>query len=376
MAFRRSAQILSIFLVITIKSYAQSPPPTLEDFWLGDAEWVVDIFDVGLPMGESDTVAIGDNEYMSYLHANYEYANVIDQCGVPAEFPGCLTLWESTDGGESFDLQIPICLMSCQSCPCDDRRDHITTQQYPRVTVAEDGTWYMAYEWHAQTMLRTSLDGRVWSDWEYLTNPAGTWHTNDFPCTEVERIGSHPNIRGEVHNCLVGAPPGIYVEGDQLYVFVAAGSSPGHMRCYKGNRFGDLSSLDLCDTDPLFMGAAEYGDVNLSGVEAHAYFDFRYVSSAEVTQAGNHYYMFYEGIRGPEELEIGSDTQFGLGLARSLTNNIDGEWETFEGNPIIMDMQFNWGIGHADFIIIDGISYLYTSTSIDTRGRYELRWKE
>lgn len=159
-------------------------------------------------------------------HANYEYANVINQCGMPAEFPGCLTLWESTDGGDSFDLQIPVCLMSCTGCPCDDQRDHITTQQYPRIAIAEDVIWYMAYEWHAQTMLRTSQDGWQWSDWEYLTNPAGTWHTNDFPCTDIERIGSHPNIRGEVHNCLVGAPPGIYVEEDMLYVFVSAGHHP------------------------------------------------------------------------------------------------------------------------------------------------------
>lgn len=87
--------------------------------------------------------------------------------------------------------------------------------------------------------------------------------------------------------------------------------------------------------------------------------------------------MLYEGIRGPEELEAGSDTQFALGLARSINDNIDGEWERFEGNPIIMDMQFNWrGIGHGDFIVIDGISYLYTSTSIDARGRYELVWEE
>lgn len=126
----------------------------------------------------------------------------------------------------------------------------------------------------------------------------------------------------------------------------------------------------------IFDGLPEYGDVNLSGADAHPYFDFRYVSSAEVTKIGDHYYMFYEGIRGSEELEIGSDTQFGLGLARPLGDSIDGEWETFEHNPIIMDMQFNWGIGHADFIIIDGVSYLYTSTSIDTRGRYELVWQE
>jgi len=85
--------------------------------------------------------------------------------------------------------------------------------------------------------------------------------------------------------------------------------------------------------------------------------------------------MFYEGIRGPEELEIGSDTQFGLGLARSLTDQIDGAWEKFDSNPILMDMQFNWGVGHADLVMIDGVTYLYTATSTETRGRYVLRWK-
>lgn len=376
LAFFRISTLVFYLFVHVLPMSAQDAPPTLDDFWNGDAEWIVDIEDVGLPIGESDTVAMGDDVYWSYLHASDQSAGVIDQCGMPVEFPGCLTRWESTDGGETFDLPIAVCTMSCESCPCDDQRDHITAQQYPRVTRADDGTWYMAYEWHAQTILRQSSDGLQWSDWSYLTTPAGTWHTNDFPCSAIESIGAHPNIRGEIHNCLLGAPPGIYIEGDMLYVFVAAGSAPGHMRCYKGNRFAPLDSLTLCANDPLFAGATEYGDVDVLGVDAHDYFDFRYVSSAEVTKIGDHYYMFYEGIRGPEELEIGSDTQFGLGLARSVSDQIDGAWEKFPENPIIMDMQFNWGIGHADLVMIDGVTYLYSATSTETRGRYVLVWKD
>lgn len=367
--------IMIVCLCFSFITEAQNTPPTLEDFWNGDAEWIVDIVDVGLPIGESDTVAIDDDIYWSYLHASNQSAGVIDQCGMLVEFPGCLTQWQSTDGGETFDLPYAVCMMPCERCPCDDQRDHITAQQYPRVTVAEDGTWYMAYEWHAQTILRTSPNGLDWSDWNFLTTPAGTWHTNDFPCSDIERIGAHPNIRGEVHNCLLGAPPGLYIDGDTLYVFVAAGSAPGHMRCYKGSRFDTLDNLQRCDNDPLFSGASNYGDIDLRGAEAHDYFDFRYVSSAEVIHVGDHYYMFYEGIRGPEELEIGSDTQFGLGLARSVENTIDGTWEKFPDNPILMEMQFNWGVGHADLVIIEGITYLYTATSTETRGRYQLVWK-
>lgn len=368
--------LILLLLFVSMPIMAQENPPTLEDFWNGQAQWTIDLPDVGLPIGESDTLSMGDGIYWSYLHASGQSAAVIDQCGMPVEFPGCLTRWTSEDEGVSFSLDTPVCLMSCGACPCDDQRDHITAQQYPRVTIAEDGRWYMAYEWHAQTILRQSSNGLDWSDWSYLTTPGGTWHTNDFPCSALESIGAHPNIRGEVHNCLLGAPPGIFLDGDMLYVFVAAGSAPGHMRCYKGDRLAPLDSLQICDSDPLFSGADSYGDVDLRGADAHEFFDFRYVSSAEVIHEGEHYYMFYEGIRGPEELEIGSDTQFGLGLARSVGNQIDGTWEKFEQNPLLMDMQFNWGVGHADFIVIEGVSYLYTATSTDTRGRYQLVWKE
>lgn len=371
---RPSPTIIIIFacLLLTLQIQAQGYP-TLEDFWDGRAEWIVTHENVGLPIGESDTVYRGDGVYWSYLHASDQSAGIVDQCGDPVQFPGCLTLWESTDGGESFAIKQPVCLMSCQTCPCDDQRDHITAQQYPRVFFTED-MHYLAYEWHAQTILRSSEDGINWSDWKYLRTPSGTWHTNDFPCSVIESIGSHPNIRGEVHNCLVGAPPGLYVEGDMLYVFVSAGSAPGHIRCYKGNRYAPLDQLQLCDTDPLFAGASEYGPVDLLGADAHDYWDFRYVSSAEVQKVGDHYYMAYEGIRGPEELEIGSDTQFGLGFARSIGTEIDGAWEKFAGNPVVMDMQFNWGIGHADILVVDEQTIMYTATSTETRGRYELRW--
>ncbi len=354
---------------------ADNTAPTLEDFWEGRAHWEIDVLDAGLPVGESDTVYRDDGVYWSYLHASYESKGVIDQCGEAVEFPGCLTRWESTDGGETFDLSVPVCLMSCAACPCDDQRDHVTAQQYPRVFFTSD-TAYLAYEWHAQVILRSSTDGLNWSDWSYLLTPGGTWPSSYSPCAEVERIGSHPNIRGEIHDCLVGAPPGIYVEGDMLYIFVAAGSAPGHMRCYKGNRHDSLAGLQLCDTDPLFSGAPEYGPVDVFDMEANAYFDFRYVSSAEILRVGDHYYMAYEGVRGPDELERGMDTQFGLGFARSVGAEIDGPWEKFPGNPVIMNMGFNFGIGHADILVVDGLTMMYSATSENTRGRYILQWNE
>jgi hypothetical protein len=369
----------------------------LEDFWNGQAEWAQELDDVGLPVGESDTIAVNEALFWSYTHASFESAGIIDQCGEPVAFPGCAVHWESTDGGENFSLPAQVCMLPCQACPCTDARDHQGTtdhgtreasQQYPRVVATED-VYIMVYEWHAQTMLRTSPDGLVWSDWTPLTAPSGTWPSSYIPCSDVERIGPHPYIRGEVHDCLVGAPPGLFVEDETLYVFVSAGSAPGHMRCYKGSR-DNLGSLQICDTDPLFSGAETYGPMGLTGAAANAYFDFRYMSSADVLQVGDRYYMMYEGVRGPEQLEIGRDTQFGLGLARSTTSAIDGPWEKFPGNPILEDIGFNWGIGHADLIVVDGITYLYTTTSIDvsygknqsivsaggTRGRYRLQWKD
>ncbi len=368
--------LLVVLLFLGVSAYAQTLPPTLDDFWEGRAVFVVDIANVGLPMGESDTVDMGDGVLWSYLHASHRSAGIIDQCGQPVAFPGCLTLWESRDNGRSFSLSAPVCLLPCRDCPCNDQRDHIAAQQYPRVARAEDGTFYMAYEWHAQTMLRRSEDGVNWSDWSYLRVPSGTFPSSFHPCSEVERIGKHPFIRGQADDCLVGAPPGIYVEGDMLYVFVEAGSAPAHMRCYKGNRHEPLDRLRLCDTDPLFGGAREYGDETLMGRIVNAYFDFRNVSSADVLKVGERYYLFYEGVRGPDELERGLDTQFALGLARSVTNRIDGAWERYPHNPILMDMSINWGVGHADVLVQDGVTYVYTATAMTRRGRYKLVWRD
>ncbi len=375
--------IPSLLMAASGFNQSSDSAPTLADFWDGRAVWVVALVDVGLPIGESDTLNRGDGVFWSYLHASQQSAGVIDQCGEPVAFPGCLTRWESIDGGQTFSLPVAVCSIPCAACPCEDARDQVgrdeagvarAAQQYPRVAVAADGTHYLAYEWHAQTILRTSPDGIHWSDPINLRIPGGTFPSSFAPCSEVERIGPHPNIRGEVFDCLIGAPPGIYVEGDWLYVFVAAGSAPGHMRCYHGNRHGDLANLQLCTTDPLFAGAGEYGPVDATGAEANAYFDFRYVSSADVLKIGDRYYMTYEGVRGPDVLERGMDTQFGLGLARSITGQLDGPWEKFPGNPIIMDMAFNFGIGHADLLVIAGTTYLYSATSETTRGRYRLDW--
>ena len=98
---------------------------TLDDFWDGSAYWHLDIYDTGLPVGESDTVHRGGEEYWSYLHASYQSAGVVDQCGDPVPFPGCTTLWKSHDGGRSFVLENPVCLFECETCPCDNERDHI-----------------------------------------------------------------------------------------------------------------------------------------------------------------------------------------------------------------------------------------------------------
>ena len=51
---------------------------------------------------------------------------------------------------------------------------------------------------------------------------------------------------------------------------------------------------------------------------------------------------------------------------------LDGPWEKYAGNPIIMDLANNWTIGHGDLVIVGPATYLYTATSQTTRGRYVL----
>jgi beta-xylosidase len=51
---------------------------------------------------------------------------------------------------------------------------------------------------------------------------------------------------------------------------------------------------------------------------------------------------------------------------------IDGPWERYPGNPILMELPGNVGVGHADLVIVGNATYLYTATPAFTRGRYAL----
>jgi beta-xylosidase len=318
-------------------------------------------------VGESDTIHRGGGEFWSYLHASFERGGVSDSCGDPAPFPGCVTLWKSTDGGQHFALENPVCLFPCQTCPCSPQ-DHTQQQQYPRVFWDSDRV-YIVYEWGAGTHMRTSTDGVHWSA---ETNVPGTgqWHGT---CTEAESVGEHPNIYAETEfgNCLVGAPPGLWIEGDLLYVFVGLGRDPGHMGCYVGNKYTGAAGLRKCASNPLFGAELGYGPPEALEAAANPYFEFRTISSADVVRVGDHYYMVYEGVRGPSDPTV-VDNQFALGLARSIGLVIDGPWEKYPDNPIIMDLANNWGIGHGDLVIVGTATYLYTATSQTTRGRYVL----
>ena len=120
-----------------------------------------------------------------------------------------------------------------------------------------------------------------------------------------------------------------------MYVFVGLGRAPGHMGCYVGNKYAGAGGLRKCSANPLFGADLGYGPVESLGAEANLYFEFRTVSSADVVRLGDHYYMVYEGVRGPSDPTV-VDNQFALGLARSAGLAIDGPWEKYAGNPIII----------------------------------------
>ena len=329
----------------------------------------MDVQDTGLPMGESDTLIMSNGEWRSYLHASARSAGAVDRCGQPVDFPGCVVIYRSRDGGRTFQHDEPlVCQFECRQCPCDSQRDHIDQQQYPRVYV-QGRTWVMAYEYRGRVALRYSRDGLSWS--LPLDVPgSGVRQSGLASCRPEERIGPHP-FAPHIYDCLAGAPPGIYVEGNRLYVFVGLGQNPSAMGCYSGVLGGTLAR---CKHNPLFRGAAEYGPLDDKGVASNVFFDFRTISSAEVQKIGDRYYMLYEGTRGPGPGDPG-DTQFGLGLARSLTNQIDGPWERFPGNPVLVDLPGNIGLGHADLVVDGRQTFLYTSLDGRTRSRLMLRFK-
>ena len=342
---------------------------TLDEFWNGQAEWVMDVPVTGLPIGESDTVRMGEYEFWSYLHASDQSAGVVDQCGDPVPFPGCTTIWKSRDAGRTFTLEDPTCIWECDSCPCTNERDHIEQQQYPRVFITEDETWYLVYEFGANTFMRVSSDGVNWSQQEYIPG-SGIWYYWFRSCTPSEEVGEHPNIFREFEwDCLAGGPPGIYIEGDEMYVFVALGKAPSHMGCFVGDRLLGPASFRKCETEPLFSAELGYGPVDVFGEDANPYFEYRTISSADVVKVGDYYYMIYEGVRGPSNPDV-VDDQFALGLARS--QKLDAPWERYSDNPIILDLPGNVGVGHGDLIIVDDATYIYTANEDGIRSRYVL----
>ena len=346
--------------------------PTLADFWTGQAEFVIDIADTGLPMGESETIVMSDGTLWSYVHASDRSAGVVDRCGDPVAFPGCTVIYRSADGGASFTLDEPVCQFACMQCPCQSKVDHVNQQQYPRV--AFDGKQlHLVYEYGARIMHRISVDGRTWSDSGFVPR-TGIWQDWYRGCPAEARIGEHP-FTMPFYDCLVGGPPGLYAENGELYVFVGLGQNPGSMGCYRGPVDGTVDGtmpLRYCERNPLFTGAADYGPHEEMGAAANAYFGFRTISSADVVKVGNRYYMFFEGVRGPGPGDPG-DTQFGLGLARSQGDQIDGPWKIFNGNPILVDLPGNIGLGHADVVVLEGETYLYTSLDGLVRSRLRLQ---
>jgi hypothetical protein len=351
--------------------------PTLADLWEGRAHFAVDVAETGLPMGESDTLVMSNGALWSYVHASDRSAGVRDQCGAPVAFPGCVVIYASEDGGHTFTLpDPPTCLIECAQCPCDADVDHTVQQQYPRVVVAEGRAW-MVYEYLGRVMLRTSRDGRLWSAPAHVADSL-VWHLWYRDCPAEERIGKHPFTPFD-YECLRGGPPGVFVEDGTVYVFMAQGQNPGAMGCFKRAVDDDNAAFQPCANNPLFVGAAAYGSHDRTDAVANPFFDFRTISSAEIQRLGEgaerRYYLLYEGVRGPAQGDPG-DTQFGLGLARSLSDQIDGAWEKFPANPLLVDLPGNIGLGHADLVVLDGRTYLYTSLDGVTRSRLVLIWDE
>jgi hypothetical protein len=346
--------------------------PTLADFWDGRAAFVVDVVDTGLPMGESDTLVMRNGELWAYVHASAQSANVVDQCGDPVPFPGCVVVYRSYDGGRSFQLEAaPRCQFPCAACPCESERDHIDQQQYPRLAY-NGAQLFMVYEYRGRARLRRSLDGITWTPMEKVAD-SGIWKLWLRGCRPEERIGEHPYVPYN-YECLAGGPPGIYAEDGRIYVFVALGQNPSSMGCYVGSATQPAETFQRCAHNPLFTGASTYGPATVKDQTANPHFDFRTISSAEVQKVGDRYYMLYEGVRGPAPNDPG-DSQFGLGLARSLTARIDGPWETYPHNPILVNLPGNVGLGHADVIVLEGQTFLYTSLDGARRSRLMLQWQ-
>jgi hypothetical protein len=355
---------------INLDPHKPTYPPTLDDFWEGRAHFVVDTPDTGLPMGESDTLVISENELWSYVHASTPSSGILTTSGEPVPFPGCVVIYRSLDRGRTFSLATPTCIFDCVETPCSSVVDHVDQQQYPRI--ARAGPYFLlVYEYRGRIRLRRSADGVHWGPPERVAD-TGIWRTWSPACPPETQIGPHPYVPA-TYACLNGGPPGLFVEQGRVYVFAGLGQNPGHLGCYVGPVTAPAENYQPCDANPLFTGAPTYGPPLERGEGANAYFDFRTISSADVVRVGERVYLFFEGVRGPGPDDPG-DSQFGLGLARSATPRVDGPWERYPGNPILVDLPGNVGLGHADVVVHRGHTYLYTSLDGRRRSRLTLIW--
>jgi hypothetical protein len=247
-----------VWLVLAIERPAErGEHPTLADFWDGRARFVVEVTDTGLPMGESDTVVIADDELWTYVHASHRSAGTVDGCGAPVEFPGCVVIYRSNDGGYTFHHdEPPLCQFECQRCPCVSEQDHVDQQQYPRV-VRDGRAFVLAYEHRGRVMLRRSGEGLVWGPPEEVPF-SGVWTVGIRGCPEGEEVGVHP-FAAHQYDCLAGGPPGVFIENRRVYVFVAMGQNPGAMGCYYGAANAPAEELRKCRHNPIIVGSDEYG---------------------------------------------------------------------------------------------------------------------
>ena len=260
-----SAQVWRIPHIVRMQFPWKSRPKII---WAGQAVWNLEVANVGLPIGESNTLIGPDGQLWSYLHASTDSRGIHDQWGAYVPFPGCVTLWKSVDRGKDFHLFDPHCLIACLGDPCLDGPDDIDVQQYPHVLRADSGTWVMVYEWRGQDYLRTSSDGLNWARSRHVPG-TGVWPLSAKPCLPYQMIGAHPNVPpgAEPYNCLSGGPPGLFVQGSQMWVFVGMGQNPGHMGCYTGLIDDGAAGLKPCHANPLFTGAGSYGPQNGSAAE-------------------------------------------------------------------------------------------------------------
>lgn len=172
----------------------------------------------------------------------------------------------------------------------------------------------LVYEYRGMVMYRRSGDGLEWSHPVFVPR-TGFWATDYQPCKPEQRIGHHPFVVPPAE-CLSGGPSGIHVQENWLYIFVGMGQNPRSIGCYKNPIREEVNEsmfeqMIECEHNPLITGASEYGPLHEKGPDVNPFFGFRTLSSVEIQQIDERYYMLFEGVRGPGQNDPG-DTQFVL----------------------------------------------------------------